>query len=56
MSKRLSKRDEKEAIDGLIKEYFTKSEGLHLEEVGSFLKRLPQRKKLPFHQTLVGRL
>lgn len=53
--KRLSKRDEKEAVDGLIKEYFTKSEGLHLEEVGSFFKEIAATKEAAFSSDACGK-
>ncbi|MGR5907321.1 DUF4317 family protein [Bacillus paranthracis] len=46
--KRLSKKDEKEAVDGLIKEYFTKDEGVHLEEVGSFFEEIAATKEAAF--------
>ena len=41
-------KDEKDAIDGLIKEYFTKDEGVHLEEVGSFFEEVAATKETAF--------
>lgn len=48
MSKKVIKKDEKDAIDGLIKEYFTKDEGVHLEEVGSFFEEVAATKETAF--------